>query len=78
MRVFSSTQHSLATLTAYNDGATKVFIKGFYSALGGQVDYLDTAGTPHSITLLPGQSDPGIQGKIEIVNTTVAVLLILL
>ena len=79
MRVFSTEQVSLAATTAYNDGAVKKFIKGFRSDLGGQVDYIAPDGTTaHSITLLPGQSDPGIQGKIEISATTDTALLILL
>ncbi len=79
MRVFSSTQHDLAALTAFNNGADKLFIKGFRSDLGGQVDWVEPDGVKtHSIILLPGQSDPGIQGKIEIVNTTDTALLILL
>ena len=79
MRVFSSTQFDLAAETAFNDGADKLFVKGFRSDLGGQVDWVEPNGTTtHSIILLPGQSDPGIQGKIEIVDTTDTALLILL
>ena len=59
MRLFSSEQVNLATLTAYNDDATKKFIKGFRSDAGGQVDYVAPNGTDtHSITLLPGEIRP--------------------
>ena len=52
MRVFSLTQVSLAAETAFNDGADKLFVKGFRSDLGGQVDWVEPNGvTTHSIIL---------------------------
>lgn len=72
----SNTQVSLAATTAYN--ANKDFIiKGFRSDVAGQVDYTDSAGTAHSIQIIPSEV-PTIGGRISIVNTTEVALLIFL
>jgi hypothetical protein len=72
----SKVQHSLATLTTYNNGKV-LNLKGFMAKTAGLVEYTDAEGATHSFTAT-ALFIPPIAGRISITANTVAELLIFL
>jgi len=64
---------TVATITGFNLGTDKVNIKDVRAESAGAIDIIDAEGVAHTLTALAAEK-LDLQGKIQIVATTVPIV----